>query len=285
MNIENIEQKFIVKTNHKYPPSNNMIYEEYFYNYINNNNINTNLTYLPVLWTNFYLGRGNATKDMSDIQIMLNNLDRNKKFFTVLQYDDGILQDLSDLDIQVFCAGGGGAKRVPDKNLGYPIPLLTQPKPNIKKNKNRDIFASFIGAYPRHRVRDKMFTFLQKQNNFHISKKTSYNNFIDVIEKTTFSLCPRGYGATSFRICESLQHGSIPVYIYDKDWTPWYDKFDFSDIGIKIHESEIEKIPEILKSKTEIDIKNYIKKGEKIYNDYFTFEGCAKKIIENVNER
>ena len=32
-----------------------------------------------------------------------------------------------------------------------------------------------------------------------------------------FSLCPRGYGPTSFRLYESIQLGSIPVYIAEDD--------------------------------------------------------------------
>ena len=283
--IENFPDKFKIKTNHTYPPNNKMIFEEYFYNYMVNNKIETKSYYLPVLWTNFYLSRGNGDGYMGDLQSFLDSLDRSKMYFTVLQYDDGILQNLSDIDIQVFCAGGGGMKNVPDKNLGYPIPLITQPKPNINKNRNRDIFSSFIGAFPRHKVRDKMFNKLQNQDGFLVRTLVNYPTFSDIMQRTIFSLCPRGYGATSFRICESLQHGSIPVYIYDKDWTPWYDEFDFNSIGIKIHEDDIDSIPDILHSKTSDDIKNYISNGETIYKEYFDYEGCSKKILEKCGIR
>ena len=48
---------------------------------------------------------------------------------------------------------------------------------------------------------------------------------------------------------------------------------DFSTIG---------NLPELLNSKTENDIKNYLSQGEKIYKEYFDYEGCSKKIIENL---
>lgn len=278
----NVPDNFIVRTNHTYPPYNNMIFEEYFYNYMTSNKIETERIYIPILWTNLYLSRGNGDGYMEDIQLFLNGLDRNKKYFTVLQYDDGILQDLKDLDIQVFCAGGGGSKNVPAKNLGYPIPLLTKPRPNINKTRERDILASFIGAYPRHFVREKMFNLLRNESGFIIKTSSSYIEFSDLMERSIFSLCPRGYGSTSFRICESLQHGSIPVYIYDKNWAPWFDEFDFNDIGILCHVDDIVNLPNLLRQKTD-DIKNYTNRGESIYKEYFEYEGCAKKIIQKVD--
>ncbi len=279
----NTPNQFIVKTNHTYPPNNNQIFEEYFYDYFIENKIETDRIYLPIMWTNLYLSRGNGSGNMNDIQIYLDSLDRRKKYFTLLQYDDGILQDLKDLDIQVFCAGGGGQKIVPDKNIGYPIPLICQPKPNINKNRDRDILCSFIGAIKgRHQVRERMRDTLSKSG-YLIKELSGYNQFSDVLERSTFSLCPRGYGSTSFRICESLQHGSIPIYIYDKDWTPWYDEFNFEDIGIKIHINDIMDLPKIINNITSESLKLKKINAERIYNEYFSYDGCSKKIIDKLN--
>ena len=279
----NTPKNFIVKTNHIYPPNNNQIFEDFFYEYMLKNNIKTERFYIPILWTNLYISRNYGKSNMIDIQNYLNSLDRSKKYFTVLQYDDGILQDLTDLDIQVFCSGGGGGIKVPDKNIGYPIPLLTLPSTNINKDKIRDIKCSFIGVIQgRHRIREKIKNMYH--NNYVIKEKVNYNNFIDIMERSVFSLCPRGYGATSFRICESLQHGSIPIYVYDKDWTPWFDEFDFNDIGIKIHETEIGNISKIIESKTEEEIQIYKLNGQKIYNKYFDYSSCSKQIIKKINE-
>jgi len=279
-----IPNNIFIRTNHTYPPNNQKIFEEFFYEYYTSNNINTKREYIPILWTNLYISRDYGNSNMEDVQYFLDNLDKSKKYFTVLQYDDGILQNLNDLDIVVFCAGGGGRKIVPEKNLGYPIPLLCQHKNNINKNKNRDIFCSFIGSNT-HELRQTMTEKLQLVDGFDITLSTiNYQQFSDKMERSIFSLCPRGYGATSFRICESLQHGSIPVYIYDKDWSPFYDEIDFKEFGVKVHESEIEKISEILHSFSNFDIEKLKTNGEKIYNEYFEYESCSKKIINKLDK-
>lgn len=276
-------QNLFIRTNHTYPPNNHQIYEEYFYDYYHNNNITTDREYISILWTNLYISRNYGNSNMGDVQSYLDGLDRNKKYFTVLQYDDGILQNIDDLDIIVFCSGGGGQKPVPEKNIGYPIPLVCQPRQNINKNRDRDILCSFIGSNT-HPLRNLMTQKLNTLPGFDIVlSKISYDQFIDKMERSIFSLCPRGYGATSFRICESLQQGSIPIYVYDKDWSPWVDEFDFNEIGLKVHESQIDEIPNMINSLTEEDLNRLRKNGEKIYNDYFDYKNCSIKIINKLN--
>ncbi len=279
--IQAVPKVFQISTNHEYPPNNKVIFEEYFMNYFIENNIQTDYTYLPVLWTNFYIERKYGSVDMIDLQNFLNSLDKSKKYFTVIQYDDGILQNIDNLNMFIFGSGGGGRKTISVNNLGYPIPLLCQPSPVIN-NKERDLLCSFVGTFTkkytiRNRLRELYSTY------FLIKDSVKYSEFIDIMERSIFSLCPRGYGATSFRICESLQHGSIPVYVYDKPWIPWGDKFDFNDIGIMISEEEIPNILEIIKSKTKEDIQRYVENGKRIYEEYFTFDGCSRQIINKIN--
>eukprot|EP00667_Euglena_gracilis_P012885 EG_transcript_13261 len=38
-------------------------------------------------------------------------------------------------------------------------------------------------------------------------------DFIDLLLKSTFSLCPEGFGRTSYRVAESLRLGSVPVLV------------------------------------------------------------------------
>jgi len=276
-------QNLFIRTNHTYPPNNHQIYEEYFYDYYHNNNITTDREYIPILWTNLYISRNYGNSNMDDVQSYLDSLDRNKKYFTVLQYDDGILQNIDDLDIVVFCSGGGGQKNVPEKNIGYPIPLVCQPRKHINKNRDRDILCSFIGSNT-HPLRNLMTQKLNSLPGFDIVlSKISYDQFIDKMERSIFSLCPRGYGATSFRICESLQQGSIPIYVYDKDWSPWIDEFDFNEIGLKVHESQIDEIPNMINSLREEDLNRLRENGEKIYNEYFDYKNCTIKIINKLN--
>lgn len=273
--IQEVPNIFQTQTNHEYPPFNKIVFEEWFMSNFLTHSKDTERVYLPVMWTSFYISRKYGTAVMSDLQQFLDSLDRSKKYFTILQYDDGILQDLKDLDILIFGAGGGGKNTKSVKNLGYPIPLLCQPGPRVIKDK--DTLCSFAGTIKNHPIRRKLNDLYNKK--FTIRENIGYKEFINLMERSVFSLCPRGYGATSFRICESLQHGSIPIYVYDRPWIPWFDEFNFSEIGILISEEEIPNIAKIIQSISDEEIEQYIKNGKVIYKEYFTFEGCAKHIL------
>jgi hypothetical protein len=104
------------------------------------------------------------------------------------------------------------------------------------------------------------------------------------MSKSLFSLCPRGYGQTSFRICEALQSNSIPVYIYDEPLIPFKEEFDFSSIGILIPQSDINLIDEILSNISKEKIKNLQETGKIIYKKFFDYNGCFKEIINKLKK-
>jgi hypothetical protein len=270
MNLINFQPRKILE----YPPTNNYLFEEYFFDNYNKININHNLEYLPIFWTNYYIKNNFGQNNLNELQEYLNLLDKSKKYFTIVQYDDNILNDLLGLDIVIFAQGGYGNY----KNITYPIPLNYM----VTKNSNtKDIFSSFIGTInKRHRIREKLFEILKNKKEYFISESTKYNHFKDIMSRSIFSLCPRGYGPTSFRICEALQNESIPVYIFDEPFIPFSKEFNFSDIGILIHESEINNIDKILKSKTTSEINKMIDNGKTIYDTFFTYEGCFNNIIK-----
>jgi len=286
MNI--LETPFMIKTNHEYPPNNKTIFEEYFYNWFLENKSLTNKTYLPIFWTNYYISKGYATQDISEINNFLDSIDKNKDYFTIVQWDDGIVNPFPYSNIYVFGQGGGGGKSSEELFNGtighYPIPLNCQSNPNIK-TQNKDIFASFIGViYGRNNwIREKLHDNLKNKNGYLFENSISYDAFSNVMSRSIFSLCPRGYGATSFRICEALQHESIPVYISDKPWIPFNDIINFNDYGVLIDSKDIEKIDEILKNISEEEIYKKLNLGKQIYNEYYSFEGCSSKIINKLN--
>jgi len=291
--IEQVPAKFQLKTNIEYPKGNYIVFEEWFMNYMIDNQPDTNgYTYLPIMWNSYYIEKHHGNISMSDLQHYLNELDTSKKYFTIVQPDDGVLLDIKHLDILVFGQCGGGilweTQLFPEpKNIGYAIPLNCMPTKKIQRDK--DIFASFIGMVKgRHICREKMekelgsYCFIKDTVGVEHINGSNYNEFIDVMSRSIFSLSPRGYGAASYRICESLQHGSIPVYISDRLWIPWKDEFDFNEIGISIHIDDIKDLKSILFSKTTDDIEKYLENGKRIYKEYFEYEGCAKKIIEKI---
>ena len=140
-----------------YPPhqkSENI--EAQFYKYVlKNNNIQTNLKYIPIQWTN-YLVRNNKygnSKLQNIVDEKIKDLSCN--FFTIVQYDGGPLIDINNC--LVFTCGGMFDTNIFDNTSYLALPLLSDNhKTKIKKNKKYK--ASFIGRNT-HPIR----TYLVKQ--------------------------------------------------------------------------------------------------------------------------
>jgi hypothetical protein len=234
----------------------------------------TKRKYLPILWTNFYISRDYASKDMSDLQDFLKTLDKNEKYFTIIQWDDGIINDISGLDIKVLSSGGVG---------NYPIPLINMPHKRVERK--RDIFASFLGCiFGRHKIREQMYEQLHNIPEYVIEEKTEFSVFKSIMERSIFALCPRGYGKTSFRINEALNLGAIPVYVYDDPWVPFRDKIDFEEYGVMIHESKIVEIDKILKDISTEKIETLRENGKHAYENFYSYQGCYDQILEVIND-
>lgn len=263
-------ETFLTRTNHVYPPGNNMVFEHYFIDRFSNDTVELDRYYLPIQWTCFYISRNYKQDDTSDLQNFIDTLPRDKKYFTVIQWDDGIQHDFKGLDVLTFSSGGLG---------DYPIPLINQQHGKVERE--RDIFASFIGVIGgRHKVREIMRQHLDGISNYVIKERTSFDEFKELMERSVFALCPRGYGRTSFRINEALNLGAIPVYIYDTPWIPFEDMVDFKTYGVLISENEIDRVDEILKSYTQEQILELQENGKKVYEEYFKYDSCYNKIIE-----
>lgn len=258
-----------------YPPYHVGLYlEDYFFNFFIEKNLSTNRYFIPVSWTTCYIQNNTL-----NLQNKLNSLDLNKKYFTVSQHDDAPKEKLPINTIK-FSAGGN------QKNC-ISIPLICNSIPNIKETK-KDIFCSFVGSIT-HPVRIEMLSELVNKNDYILKYKnwsTSVEEknkdlFLDITSRSIFCLCPRGYGASSFRLYEAMQLKSIPVYIYtDEPYIPFKDDLDWDNIAILIEKKEICDIDKILKSITTNKIKKIREYTDSIYSDYFTLDGVTKQILK-----
>lgn len=256
---------YIIKDRLLYPTDNHTDFEYYALKNITG----TKRTHLPVTWTAFYkLASYGKDKDkIAELQRYLDGL--KGKFFTICQWDDGILNDISHLDIKVFSMGN---------NTGYPLPLICTPHP-FRFTGNRNIFCSFIGNNT-HPIREKL---LNLNNGWYITeKKHKIPDYCKILSRSVFGLCPRGYGVTSFRIMECLQYGCIPVYISDDFMFPHY--FDFDVYGVTIHESELCDLEKILKSFTPEEIKRKQNMCNFVYRSYYTYDANVKIIVDKLKE-
>lgn len=252
-----------------------LLIEEFGYSYLreHQHEIETELVYLPIFWTGYHVRNGYGS-NYGELQEFCDKLPKDKKYFTIVQYDDGMLVNMPNI-ITFSCCGNN-----PHALHDIPIPVLCD-RHHLKRNENFKYFASFIGRIGG-RVRPKMFEILQNVENFHITESADNTAlFTKTLQETLFSLCPRGYGITSFRMYESLELGCIPIYIVEDDvnhWTPFADNVDWNKLSILIKESEIINLPSILKSMTKNEINNKLDYINKTYQEHFTLEGALKNI-------
>lgn len=251
-----------------YPPGNAVIFEQWLMDKIYHPG------YLNVNWCGFFVNNNYGKNDraMRHLQTFVDRLDRTKKYWTVTQYDLGIITDISHLDIKVFGSGGG--------RIDFPIPLICHPHGKSRQFHNdKTYFASFTGGMT-HPIRKEILKFSAHNHWYVYDKKHSIEDFTSVLANSIFALCPRGFGLTSFRICEALEQGAIPVYISDEWIVP--GNIDFNSYGVLVHSSEIRQLDKILHDITPEQIEQKRKVGKEIYQKIYTFEGAKQLILENI---
>lgn len=285
----------------KYPPYHIGPYiEEYFFDYFIKNKIETNRIYIPIFWTNI----NNNAYYVGDKRLkfgeFLKELNQDERYFTICQHEDfsdvdNLTPDektLSNLpeDIVVF-SGSGKLSDVVKSEKIIPIPHVVSPIPNPKIDKDRDVFCSFVGANT-HPVRDEINRLYRDDKNFFIHienwnvqiNKEKENLFKDITERSVFTLCPRGNGPTSYRIWESMQLGSIPVYIYDNKWIPWEFEINWNDICIFIHCDEVSMLKTYLMNIPQERISQMRENIDYIYSRYFTLDKVCETVIKKIKE-
>jgi hypothetical protein len=269
----NVPEKFRPRIRVEYPENNKQIFEEWFFD--NYKNETSDRIYLPVFWTSYYVNNsyGKDQRALNDLQEFIDTLDKNKKYYTIVQYDDGIINDLSGLDIKVFGMGGG--------RIDYPLPLLAMPHPYKFEGENRDIFTFFQGSMT-HDIRRQIMPLLRGKRGFFLPRGTTdTKNFCNILSRSVFTLAPRGYGETSFRICEALQYGSIPVYISDKFIIP--HNVDFNSYGVLIQSGDVQRIESILNGITQDEILKKQSVLREVFEKYYTYEANKRLILSNAN--
>lgn len=268
-----VPERFQPKHPFPYPPDNICEFERwYFENY---DYQQEEREYLSVFWTAYYCRHkfGQDAGAMKALQVFLNRLDRSKKYYTIIQYDGGLLHDVSNLDIKVFSMSGG--------RTDYPLPLISQTHEFQFQGPRQFGYGNFIGKIT-HPIRAEMIKSLQwKRPPYYLqTSKHELQDYCRAIYESIFTLCPRGFGPTSFRIQEALQYGSIPVYISDEWVIP--HNIPFTDYGVLIDAADAHRVHDIL---TSIPAEEIVRKQAaipEIYNKYFTYEGCQKLIQEEV---
>ncbi len=220
------------------------------------------------MWTAYYCSNGWGKKSgpLATLQTFVDSLPRTERYYTICQFDDGPMVDFKDLDIIVFGMAGG--------RVDYQIPLLCQPHAHINKP-NRDITASFIGRIT-HACRAGVLALSGRPGYYVTDKDHAITQYTAIMQRSVFSLCPRGYSATSFRIMEAIHAASIPVYISDQFLLPYGLPFDY---GVCVKAGE-----DIVNALCYADITRVQERMNEVKHLY-TYNGCKQKILEELKNR
>lgn len=264
----------------RYPPDNAITFERWYLNNWSKADEQERI-YLPIQWTALYCNNGYGNHPiLHTIQKYIDGLDRSKKYYTIVQYDDGILNNIEHLDIKVIAMAG--------PRIDFAIPMLCTPhKFNFgvtagrQANIKRDIFASFVGSLT-HPIRATMIDQLKDKEGYYIS--TKHHNLYDychILARSKYALCPRGYGQSSFRIQEAIDFGAIPIYISDEFVLPYNKECLPVLFDVNIMDCAVDQF--LLAT----DV-NYKERQDVINKNkhLFTYDGCKREILNHLaNEK
>ena len=231
---------------------------------------------------------GNDTAKIAEMQMWMDKLAEqypNKKFFTVVQYDDGTLVSIKNC--KIFASSNSTKSPIIDSQEYIPIPLLSDPHPGTP-NQQKSYKVGFAGSDNTHPIRklmcDKLVGISDYRFAINIGGDVS-QEFRSIIYNSVFGLAPRGYGPTSFRMYETMQMGAIPIYISDVFWLPFENQIDWERAALLIHPDDIDSIPQKVDAILESgEQKNYLEYGRMVYEKYLTWDGTLNQISKIISK-
>jgi len=244
---------------------------------------------IPIHWTAVYnhrvkegLGPGTPNGSLrSELKKYLSSLDKNEKYFVVCTHDDAPSEELPP-DTLVFAAGGNARK------IDVPIPLTCGPH-NIIDDPIRTIPCSFVGSMT-HPLRNSLLSKVHNKPGvlvqaFEWKEKVpdeQVDLFKQITQRSIFSLCPRGYGATSYRMYESIQLGAIPVYVSDNHLLPWSDELNWEEFSIIVKSNQIDSVLQMSLGLTSKKVKEMQTKLDTLWKKYFSIEATCENVLKRV---
>ena len=153
---------------------------------------------------------------------------------------------------------------------------------------------SFVGRNC-HRVRKKILThkycrkdvFIKDTSGFTIWNLTQeaevkipkQKEYVEILEKSKFALCPRGHGPATIRLFEAMKIGVAPIIISDHWILP--NGPQWNDFAIIVRESDVVDIEEIL-TQNERKYREMGQAAASAYRDYFSEISYFDYLIDQV---
>lgn len=149
---------------------------------------------------------------------------------------------------------------------------------------------SFRGSYT-HGVRKKLKQLNTSSSPIEVSSLLKINtrqnvpeDYVTLIQKSHFSLVPRGHAIFSHRLLEVMKYGSIPIVIAD-DWVlPFSKSINWERISIRCPEADISNIPELIQTVSSEKRHDMQQEVLDTYQTYFSsFATVAHGLVNELN--
>jgi hypothetical protein len=155
---------------------------------------------------------------------------------------------------------------------------------------DRKYLYSFVGQKTTHPLRQQIFELNHpRQFIFDTSDFWPYaelddevqdeleERYVNAFHQSRFVLCPRGLGASSIRLFETLRMGRVPVIISDA-WVP-PDGPDWDAFSIRVDESDISTIPALLEKHADRAIVMG-SRARLVWENWFSKEATFHRVVE-----
>lgn len=288
--ILEVKDEYLAPLISAYPPQANSYNIEYkFYKKaLKQKNVDSFLVNIPIQWENIF---SNKLANVLEVEKDLNDkLDKNTLYFTVCKYEGGPQVDLDNI---LIFTPSGIFDMLKQNNQSYlPLPLITD-KYTQKPKVHKRFLASYIGRNT-HPIRiflqqkyryDRKFFVKNLDSMSSVFSEIDQSKYKKVISESYFSLCPRGFGPTSFRLYESFELGSVPVYISDEYFLPFKEFINWKDLCIFSSFQDLHKLKKNLNKTLNSSRYQYmLEYGKFCSENYFTNEFVEEYILNTVSK-
>ena len=109
-----------------------------------------------------------------------------------------------------------------------------------------------------------------------------------LLQSSKYSLAPRGNGGTSFRICEAISAGSVPIYIWNNTFEegavlPQLNR-SFSDFSLFFSSHYLPLLPSVIDCISDGHLHNLVESGRIVAHE-FTVAGVMQRVFTALNAR
>jgi hypothetical protein len=109
---------------------------------------------------------------------------------------------------------------------------------------------------------------------YQLDDKAKYGQ---IISKSKFVLCPRGYASSTWRLFETMKAGRVPVIISDQWVAPEGPQWE--TFSLRIKEKEIAAIPELLES-CEMQAEMMAQRARQAWDEWFSRETVFHRMVD-----